>query len=165
MTPRVGIAIVVVQEGKVLMGKRKGSIAAGSWAFPGGHLEYGETPIECAARELLEETGLQAVSLKEGSWTNNIIEGTHYVTLFILIDKFTGVPKLLEPDKCEGWSWFSLNDLPKPLFPSLQFFFKGKALKYTEYETDLRASSRQSADKSLSEKGNSERKPAPHATL
>ena len=34
-------------------------------AFPGGHLEPGETPAEGAARELFEETGLRSLELKE----------------------------------------------------------------------------------------------------
>ena len=36
--PKVGVASVVVQEGKVLLGKRKGIIGTSMWATPGGHL-------------------------------------------------------------------------------------------------------------------------------
>lgn len=56
--PKVGIGVIVRKEGKVLLGKRKNSHGAGSWAFPGGHLEYGESWEECARREVKEETGI-----------------------------------------------------------------------------------------------------------
>ena len=52
--PRVGLAAIAIQEGKVLLGKRKGLIGDATWAPPGGHLEYGESVDACAARELLE---------------------------------------------------------------------------------------------------------------
>jgi len=45
----------------VLLDCRKDS---GLWAFPGGTAETGETPLECAQRELFEETGLKALDLQ-----------------------------------------------------------------------------------------------------
>lgn len=72
---------------------------------------------ECAKRELEEETGLKALSLKLGPWTEDIIENDkHYVTLFISTNNFIGEPKLLEPHTCEGWKWCGWNELPFPLF-------------------------------------------------
>ena len=38
---------------------------AGHWAFPKGHPEEGESPLESARRELAEETGLTDVSIAE----------------------------------------------------------------------------------------------------
>ena len=122
--PRIGVACIVQKDGKILLGQRKGSHAVGCWGFPGGHLEFGETVEECATRELLEETGLKPLSLRLGPWVENIMEEgqKHYITVFVFVDGFVGQPALLEPDKCEGWDWFTWNSLPEPLFspiPSL----------------------------------------------
>lgn len=57
--PVVGVAVVLMEEGKVLLGRRR----AGEWCIPCGHLEWGESIDEAACREFLEETGLR-VSLK-----------------------------------------------------------------------------------------------------
>ncbi|MGD2169567.1 MAG: NUDIX hydrolase [Chlamydiota bacterium] len=132
--PRVGVGCVVRKEGKVLLGKRKGSHGEGSWAFPGGHLEYGETVVDCAARELIEETGLKALSLHEGPWVENIMTESqkHYITVFVFIDEFTGEPELLEPNKCEGWQWFSWDDLPKPLFSTISSLIEKELILITK---------------------------------
>lgn len=115
--PKVGVGVIVVDGDRVLIGKRRGSHGSGTWGFPGGHLEFGETVEMCAARELLEETGLKATALRKGAWTNNLIdESKHYVTLFIVVDQFEGDLQVKEPEKCEGWHWQSWEELPEPLF-------------------------------------------------
>ena len=121
LRPRVGVGVIVWKEGRFLLGKRKGSHGEGHWATPGGHLEFGETIEQCASRELLEETGLQALSVQHGPYTSDVIDATkHYVTLFVLVDRFEGIPQVMEPHKCEGWDWFAPNDLPSPLFVTLR---------------------------------------------
>ena len=56
--PRVGVGVFVLRDGLVLLGLRRGAHGAGTWALPGGHLEFGEAVEHCAAREVHEETGL-----------------------------------------------------------------------------------------------------------
>ncbi|KAJ6010627.1 hypothetical protein N7451_002039, partial [Penicillium sp. IBT 35674x] len=116
MNPRVGVAVFVVnQEGKFVIGKRKGSHGAGTWALPGGHLEFGESFEDCAKRELVEETGLDIIDLEFLTATNDIMkaEEKHYITIFMkgVISDVSPQLQLLEPEKCEGWEWISWDDL------------------------------------------------------
>jgi 8-oxo-dGTP diphosphatase len=120
--PRVGVGVIVIREGRVLLGKRKGSHGAGTWALPGGHLEFGETVDDCARREAEEETGLQLKNIRPGPYTNDVMaaEGKHYVTVFVQAVPEAGEPQILEPDKCECWVWFKWSELPQNLFLPLQ---------------------------------------------
>ena len=111
----VGVGVFILQPStdlpsstyacKFLLGKRLGSHGAGTWALPGGHLEYGESFEECAAREALEETGLvlDEASVEFLTATNDVMafepsppstkrlrqggegdaRGKHYVTIFM----------------------------------------------------------------------------------
>lgn len=126
MHPRVGVGVIVQKDGKVLLGPRKGSHGSSKWAPPGGHLEFGESVEECARRELLEETGLNAISCTLGPWVENVMENgrKHYITVYVIVDQFEGEPLLLEPDKCEVWQWVAWDQLPSPLFDSLASFIE-----------------------------------------
>lgn len=116
--PRVGVGVIVVHEGRVLLGRRLGSHGAGSWQFPGGHLEAFESVEECARREVREETGLEIGVLCRGPYTEDLFpeEGKHYVTLFVTAHAHTGVAEAREPDRAADWRWFDWDGLPEPLF-------------------------------------------------
>lgn len=53
-------AAIIEKDGKVLIGKRMRGRLAGTWEFPGGKMEPGETPDACLIRELREELGVEA---------------------------------------------------------------------------------------------------------
>ena len=57
--PVVGVGAVIVQDGRVVLIKRRFEPLAGQWSLPGGTLELGETLEAGVAREIREETGLE----------------------------------------------------------------------------------------------------------
>ncbi len=124
--PLVGVAVIIMKDRKVLLGKRKMSHGEGTWALPGGHLEFNETIEDCARREVFEETGLIIKNIRYGAFTNDIFSGDqkHYVTLFVISEYDSGILEPKEPDKCHGWVWFSWCDLPEPKFLPLENLLK-----------------------------------------
>lgn len=90
---RVGVGVLARHPGTddVLIGKRTVKHGHGSYSFPGGHLEYGEGFVECAARELMEETNLtfqnEARDVLLVTTLNNVFpeSGKHYVTVLYVI--------------------------------------------------------------------------------
>lgn len=116
--PRVGVAVIIEKDNKVLLIKRKNSTGNGTWSFPGGKMEKYETIENTAIREAKEEVDLDIFNLKrDNKITNNIWEKEeqHYITFYIRCD-FNGIPKIIEEDKCSDINWFDWNNLPENLF-------------------------------------------------
>ncbi|KAL6538886.1 Nudix (Nucleoside diphosphate linked moiety X)-type motif 1 [Orobanche minor] len=124
--PKVAVVVFLLKERNVLLGRRRSSVGRDTFALPGGHLEFGESFEECAAREVKEETGLDIDKLQFLTVTNNVVSKVdnplHIVAIFMrafLADP-NQMPQNPEPDKCEGWDWYDWDDLPKPLFGPLE---------------------------------------------
>ncbi len=109
------MGILVVRDGKYLLGKRRGKHMPGFYAAPGGHLEAGETFAECARREVAEETGLTVTTVALLTVGNYLFAEKHYVDIDVIAET-EGEPVVMEPDKCENWAWYAREDLPSPLF-------------------------------------------------
>ena len=120
--PQVGVGVFIKKDGKILVGKRKGSHGAATWALPGGHLEPGESFEACCKREVLEETGLTIKNISPVVFTNDIFhdEGLHYITLFFKSEYESGEAIVAEPLQCEEWRWVPLKHIPQPIFLPLR---------------------------------------------
>ncbi|MDP3093533.1 MAG: NUDIX domain-containing protein [bacterium] len=127
--PGIGVGVMILRDDKVLLGKRHSDPqkadselhGEGRWTMPGGKLHFGEKLKEAAFRETFEETGIRInqEKLEIISVADDMVEDAHFVTIGFLCKDFEGEAKVMEPDEITEWQWFSLNNLPEPIyFPS-----------------------------------------------
>jgi 8-oxo-dGTP diphosphatase len=119
--PQVGIGILITKDDLVLLMKRKAPHGHGTWSTPGGHLDFGETPEGCAAREAKEEVGLDIVDIRFRAVTNDLFKATgkHYITIW-MEGKSTGEPFIAAEEEVAEIGWFAWDSLPQPLFLTLE---------------------------------------------
>jgi len=117
--PKAGAGALIFRDDKLLMAKRKSKLGNGTWGTGGGHLEFGESPEQCVKREAKEEFGIEIKDVKFLCVCNIVKYGKHYVDI-----GFTATtneePKIMEPEKFEAVGWFSLDNLPEPLFEAVR---------------------------------------------
>ena len=112
-----GVGVLVVRDGKVLLGRRTSPHGRGTWAPPGGKAELGESDEETARRELLEETGLVgAVPKVVAETVDTFPSGDCWRTHWVQMEWVSGDPEELEHDEVGSWGWYSWDRLPGPLF-------------------------------------------------
>ncbi len=123
--PKVGVGVMVLKDGKVLLGKRKNVHGAGSYAFPGGHLEHLESFENCVIRELREECAIEVQNIKFQLLANiRTFKPKHYVHVNMIADWKSGEPQNLEPDRCEGWGWYAMDEIPEDIMATSALSFE-----------------------------------------
>ena len=126
------VYVFLQREGRLLLGKRKNAFGAGHYSTPAGHIEKGETVLDCAKRELLEETGIDVdvdgfeflgVRLLK-PYAIDGVTADPYVAFAVTPKGWTGEPKTMEPEKNEGWEWHPIGKLPEPMFPPVEMLME-----------------------------------------
>jgi 8-oxo-dGTP diphosphatase len=111
--------MVLVADRKVLLIKRKWDPYEGMWAFPGGHVDEGETSLEAAVRELKEETGivLKASALKLLGVFD--APGRDPRGRYVTVAYLATLPQAIAPkasDDAADARWWHLDALPELAF-------------------------------------------------
>ncbi|MBM3523702.1 MAG: NUDIX domain-containing protein [Alphaproteobacteria bacterium] len=120
--PFVGVGVIIRQGDRVLLGRRLCDPGRGTWQFPGGKLEFGESVFACARREAREEAGVTIAPRAQGPTVLDVFtrQRLHAVTIFVIADHRRGTPRALEPEKAEDWRWVAWAALPRPLFAPIR---------------------------------------------
>lgn len=118
-----GVQCVVFRNGvqgspkaSVLLGCRSQTAAEGQWALPGGHVEWNESPLITARRELREETGLLGESAQLGATYFTYTTTIPYAHIPVIFDKVLGTPRVMPEERFSELDFFRLDNLPRPLF-------------------------------------------------
>ena len=124
--PSVGVAVILTRENRVLLMKRKGPHGPGTWTVPGGHMEFGETPQQCAVRETKEEIGVEITDIRFRAITNDVFESEerHSVSIWMEGKIVSGEPRIVSEKEAAELGWFVWDSLPLPLYLPLENFVK-----------------------------------------
>lgn len=135
----IGVGVLVWRDRQLLLGSRIMKQQENCWQFPGGHLEQGESVIECASREVLQETGLKVKALRHLGFTDKpfTVAGQQYISLLVSCVYDSGELQTIEPDKCGGWQWFDYRQLPSPLFRPIEIFLSQQSDLYQLHNVSI----------------------------
>jgi 8-oxo-dGTP diphosphatase len=123
--PGVGAAVVVFNDdGRVLMVRRgPGATRSGYWSIPAGFVDYGEEIRTAAARELAEETGLEADVGDVIHVASNFHDPNKLTVGVWFAGTVTG-GALAAGDDADEVGWFALDDLPPLAFETDEALFE-----------------------------------------
>ena len=112
----VGVGCMVIRNNKILLGLRDSDEGKDTWAIPGGHIEYGESPIDAAHRELLEEVGMVAEDAYQLSSFTSYNDNIPRVHILCRMLRVTGNKELVSVDGFSELQFFSRKNMPTNLF-------------------------------------------------
>lgn len=114
--PKVGVGVMVVEEGRLLLVRRAMEPEKGKWSLPAGYLDPGESPTETAVREAREETGLEVRVTGLVDAFHNPPGAGASVFLLYRAERMSG--ELRAGDDADEAGFFARNELPPLAFAS-----------------------------------------------
>lgn len=121
--PKVAAAVLVEQDGRVLLVRRANQPFRGLWTLPAGFVDADEDPARAAERECLEETGLTVRVTR----VLDVIAGREHprgADFVIIYAAEVESGDLLAADDADAAGWFARSELPSLAFKATQRVLK-----------------------------------------
>lgn len=113
------VMLLVNEKSEVLLFLRKGDVfGSGLYGLPGGKVEDGETAINGAHREVLEEVGVVVDDSRLVHVVDRQGTETQFYLLVFKAYSWSGTPSNKEPHKYDAMGWFPLDRLPENIIPA-----------------------------------------------
>ena len=112
-TPRIGAAVLVTHDNKVLLGKRNKVNAFGKWVIPGGGVDFGETLEQAAIRELKEETNVDITDVRFIQFEEIVFPDDNYHRIVFFYKAKPTSFHLIARDDLDEVKFFSKEELTK----------------------------------------------------
>ena len=102
--------VFVVRDGRILLMRKKRGLGAGKINGPGGRIDPGETPLQCAVRETQEELGIEPLEIREcGEHAFQFVDGLSLHVHVFKAAAFRGRP--FETAEAAPL-WFGVDEIP-----------------------------------------------------
>jgi 8-oxo-dGTP diphosphatase len=133
--------LALFKDNKILLLRRFNTgYEDGKYSMIAGHVDPNETFTQCIIREAEEEAGilikaedLQVVHVMHRN--SGIVENNERVDVYFLTKKWEGKIVNKEPHKCDDFSWFDVDDIPKNAIPYIKQAIEGikNKIYYSEH--------------------------------
>lgn len=123
MDPKVAAAVLVEEDGRVLLVRRVNEPFRGLWTLPAGFVNGGENPADAAERECLEETGLTVRVIR----VLDVIAGREHergADFVIVYEAEVHSGRLNPADDVDAAEWFPRQNLPPLAFKATRKVLK-----------------------------------------
>jgi 8-oxo-dGTP diphosphatase len=115
-------AAVIVQDGKLLLVRRRVAEGSLSWQFPAGEIEPGESAEDAAVRETFEETGLVVAARRVLG--DRVHPNTKRQMFYVMADALAGSARVADVDELDAVEWVKLSEVteyvPYPFYGPVQ---------------------------------------------
>lgn len=143
MKPILTTLIYCFERDQVLLAQRKSEPFRGLWVAPGGKIEPRESPHECAARELWEETGLQTKELLLRGIVTEVSDRPDWQWMIFIYTTRAFSGELIRDAREGELRWWPTSQVRAPLIPESDAIFfprilePGHGLYEARYEYDM----------------------------
>lgn len=135
---KVAVYLFLIKNNKILLCRRfQTGWQDGNYTVPSGHLEPNETIIDATIRETIEEVGV-SITKDDIKLVHTMHRLNSHIDFFFEAISWQGEPKNKELDKCDDVQWFSIDNLPENMVPSVQdaFLKYQKGITFSEREVE-----------------------------